>query len=119
MEVVWLRLGESCCWKNRGEEGEDGGGGVERGMKIAKWIEGRQEKTSRRAFVVKDGIGLGLRDKMGILMAGRKGKRGISTWARETIWSDPPIDCGSIQDAIHLILDIPAKDELVKSMTCL
>ena len=64
-----------CCWKkkkNRGEEGEDGGGGVERGMLIAKWIEGRQKKTSRRKDFISD-TGLGLRrEKKGILMAWRE-----------------------------------------------
>lgn len=91
----------SCCWKNRGEEGEDAGGGVERGTKIAKWIEGRQEKTSRREFVVKDGIGLGLREKKGILMAGREKGKVVYKYGRETIWSDPHIGHGSIQYAIH------------------
>ena len=48
----------SCCWKNRGEEGEDAGGGVERGTKIAKWIEGHvaRHKYLRGGVIVIDVI---------------------------------------------------------------
>ncbi len=77
--MVWL---EVSCWKkkkkkkNRGEEGEDGDGGVERGMKIAKWIEERQEKTSRKDFVREIDLGL-RREKKGILMAWREKEKCI------------------------------------------
>ena len=108
----------SCCWKNRAEEGEDAGGGVERGMKIAKWIEGRQEKTSRREFVVKDGIGLGLREKKGILMAGREKEKWYINMGERLSGQIHTLAMGVYSMLCTMILDISVKDGFVKSMAC-